>query len=179
MKKFLSVFLLLAIFLCSCAAIDISGIHNFSTADCSNELTKYLFPDDEFLNTYSYIDGDYQYHAEDDWDGGLATAYAALTYSPDIYNEAKTYCKEYFEFCGEHQYTYGGFEFQEHLCHLTRDANDELVTGCCFPKNFNIFAYNDQSCTLVFLGYYNPNRAETEMIETNFDAFLQHTFGQG
>lgn len=171
--------LLVAVYLCvfPCSSGMVSGLENFNTETCSVGLTGNLFPDNNFLNSYQYIDGDYEYQYEDCWDGsGYSAVFACMHYSESEYEAAKKYCLDRFQICEDHQYVYGGFEWAEHLHYTVKNAEGERSIGCVFPRRFNLFAYNDQNCTLLFLGYYNANSTETSTFENDFDYFIESVF---
>lgn len=181
MKQIIKVLILFLITatLCSCSKLEISGIENYSPNTCNVGLTYCLFPDEAFLQMYEYDKSLYRY--EDDIDlvrGSRCTAFAALSYPPEIYQEAKQFCLSEFELSEVHQYVYEGFQFAEHYCHKIRDDTGKLVIGCDFPRHFNMFAYNDETCELLFLGYYNGDSDSTErqLAETDFAAFLEEVY---
>ena len=152
---------------------SVSGIENFHPADCSLSLTANLFPDDNFLQEYSYIEGDYSYR----YDGGIlqsrAKAFALVRYAPDVYLKAKEFCLQQFSLCENHGFEIGAYTFFEHLCHTQPNSQGMQEAACKYPELFNMFAFNDSDCTLVFLGYYcdNENDETTMLAESDFHAF--------
>ena len=155
-----------------------SGIENFSTADCSLSLTANLFPSDAFLQEYPYLDGDYSYR----YDGGLfqsrATACASVKYAPEVYDQAKEFCFQQFSVEDKHCFTAGGYRFMEHLCHTQVNEQGVRETACGYPGFFNMFAFNDSSQTLLFLGYYSSEENDeiAKLAETDFGAFINDSF---
>ncbi len=179
MKKALFLWVLIAaIFLLSaCDPVDISGLENYDPANCSVSLSHFLFPGEDFLDKFEYTCGTYEYHDPDTPDGSV-TAIAALEYSPDVYEQAKSYCLEQFILCESHQYIVGEYSFCEQLCHKIKTDDGTLSVGCAFPKHFNMFAYNDRTLTLVFLGFYNADADSPESLlaQENFKAFLDTVY---
>lgn len=165
-------------FLSSCSTVEIEGIENYSPTDCSYGLTKYLFPGDHYLTMFEYEESGYWYSDKSNLLWGHATVLAYLRYSPEDYEEAKSFCMEEFLLSSQHQFTHSGYEFAEHYCHDVLGENGDLVLGCNYPELFNMFAYNDESCMLVFLGYYNnnPNDPTPQLAKTDFEMFLTSTY---
>lgn len=183
MKKRMCAILILILFLLSftgCSKLEVTGLENYRKETCSVSLTDHLFPSDDFLSRFEYNSGDYRYYDTGDVAWGYVTTLAYLVYSPEVYEEAKAYCLEEFELCEDHQYIYDQFVFQEHLCHTDKNSSGQIAVACCFPKVFNMFAYNDERCTLVFLGYYNgkPDDSEKQLVEEDFPAFLETVYSQ-
>ena len=181
MLKKLNVLIIIALgltLLSACSAVEISGIENFQKETCSVELTAELYPTDDFLSRFQYEYGSYQYLDKDDWKWGDVRVVSHLQYTSENYDNAKEYCLANFAFCEDHFYEYNGYRFAEILCHTIRDEHDGLIIGCNYPKHFNMFAYNDQQCILVFLGYYNgdPNLEEKQLALNNFESFLESVY---
>ena len=164
---------LLFISLSGCSAVHITGLENYGAADCSYELSRDLFPDETFLSSFDYCDGDYVLECKDGLGGGQATAFAYITYSQETYEDAKQYCLDHLVLCSDHRFSYNGFEFRERLSHLVKNDAGEFAVGCRYPEWFNMFGYCDASYTLVFMGYYNPDHAETD-----FASFVESVYSQ-
>ena len=162
-------------FLSACSTIDISGLENFRKETCSVELTANLYPSDDFLSRFHYEKGSYRYIDKDDWQYGDVLAISHLTYTPEIYKKAKEFSLSNLTFCKEHSYECNGYTFTELFCHT---VTDEHGVRCNYPKHFNMLAYNDESCTLVFLGYYNgdPNAEEKVLALSDFGSFLETVY---
>lgn len=156
----------------------VCGIENYKPADCSLSLTAHLFPSDNFLQDYNYLEGDYSYR----YDGGItqhrATAIAMVRYEPDVYHQAKETCLKQFSLCDRHCFTIEEYYFAEHLCHTKETAQGTWEVSCKYPRKFNMFAFNDANYSLIFLGYYcsNENDEVTLLAESNFEAFLPRVF---
>lgn len=170
--------LVLAFSLTACASQEINGIENFDIHDCSVELSYYLFPSEDFVTRFEYEDGDYWFYESDNWGWGYAKTFAYLRYSPNHYWEAKQYCMENFALSDVHQYEHNEYHFAEHICHTLKGADREYIPGSDYPRHFNMFAFNDQNHTLIFLGYYcgNPDNPERQLAEQDFSAFLKQVY---
>lgn len=157
---------------------SVLGIENFSPADCSLSLTAHLFPDDGFLQEYTYLEGDYSYC----YDGGIlqsrATAIAWVRYAPDVYQKAKEACVQQFSLCKNHCFTVEGYSFAENLCHIQENELGKWEATCQYPSHFNMFAFNDDDCSLLFLGYYCDDESDeiTLLAKSDFEAFLIKAF---
>lgn len=171
--------LLVLLLLIGCSSIDREGIESFNSADCEVQLLKYLFPDDGFPDLYHYKECEYQYHDPNNLQDPVI-AFAYFVYAPEDYNNAKTYCIENWEFCELHHYEHNDFTIFEHLSHHIRNEDNEIVTGCDYPNHFNMFAYNDSDCTLLFLGYYSSeaDSSANQLAQTDFGAFYEEVFSQ-
>lgn len=177
MKKILSlmVVFVLMLSLCACFDLEINGLSEFNPYICDFELTLGLFPLDNYISRFEYIEGDFHFFETDILQGYVETI-AYFKYSPDIYEEAKSFCMDSFPFCENHQYEYNGFVFLEHTLYSSGTSRQGL---CCYPEWFNIFAYNDDTCTLVFLGYHNDDKySDRVYAETDFPKFLEITYSE-
>lgn len=180
MKRVSFVLLIISLLqaLSACTPVEVHGIENFRKQTCSVSLTEYLFPSDDFLSRFKYEKGDYQYCDTGDIGWGYVTTLGYLSYPPDEYRKAKDFCLDQFSLCENHQYEYGGYYFAEILCHKSKDDSGDMSVVCLYPKHFNMFAYNDQNYTLVFLGYYNgdPDDPDKALAETDFNSFFDVTY---
>lgn len=166
--------------LSACTPYQKDGIENFSKYTCSVELTANLFPSDDFLQKYNYTQSDYHYIDTEDWVWGYAKAFARLTYAPEVYEAAKQHCLDSFVLSEEHTYRNSQYSFTEHLCYKSKNEAGEWVLQSKFPRHFNMFGFDDESCTLFFIGYYNgdPNSAERELAQNDFYSFLSEVYGE-
>lgn len=180
MRKFVILLLLFSLIMgmSACSTVNISGLENYGIADCSYELSRYLFPDESFLSSFEYDDGNYVLESNDGLIGSQSTAFAFLTYSPEIYESAKQYCIENLALCDEHQFTYAGFEFKERLSHFIKNDAGDLVVGCRYPEWFNMFAYCDTTYTLIFMGYYNTDSEVNELVQSDFPSFVERVYSK-
>ena len=172
-----TIFLLLGIF--PVFRNQVSGIENYHPADSTLSLSRHLYPSEDFLSRFKYETGDYQYYYNGIMLDGYAVAFSALCYSPEEYEAAKHFCIQGFTETDEHQYQIEDYHFIEHLWCTVENAKGEYVLSCKYPEMFNMFAYNDSLCTLIFIGYYEPNSdPETQLALTNFKEFYNEHFGK-
>lgn len=176
------IFLVFCLIVCILPTLEvyISGIENFSPFDSTLSLSQNLFPSEDFLDRFAYTEGDYHYYFNGKLMGGYATSFSLLRYAPGTYESAKEYCVQHFAITDEHQYTIGNYTFIEHLSYTSANKEGKYVLTCQYPQLFNMFAYDDSSKTLLFLGYYNSNldSPSTQIALTDFEAFFNEHFGK-
>ena len=184
MKKYRQILLMvLAAVLCGgCGLLSdgctIAGISNYSPALCSLGLTANLFPSEDFPTRFVYESASFDYVDTDsrtespDW--GIVRTIAVLRYTPENYAQAKAFCMEQFVLSHEHQLAYGGFSFAENNTYATQHASVDWG----LPKHFNLFGWRDESCELMFLGYYSYGEGTAkDMLPEDFDGFMDTVFG--
>lgn len=152
-----------------------SGIENFHKHNSKSTLTSKILPTDDFLQEYSYTDADYQHY-----DNGISTwGYEKILiftqYNEQEYSSAKECCFEKFKLNEENKYESFGFSFIENITLYEKSKDSSR-----FPESFNMFGYNDDSRTLIFMGYYNgdPEDKEKDLLDSDFDQFLQDVFSE-
>ena len=94
-------------------------------------------------------------------------------YPETTYGIAKQYCIENMTLGEIRWEDFEGFTFIDNLALETMYSPDSQIG---YPRWFNMFAYNDSSHTLLFLGYYGSIAAEAdekELALTDFPAFLK------
>ena len=168
------------LFLCMCPIFQsqVSGLDNYNPADSTLSLSSHLYPSEDFLSRFEYISGDYQYYYNGIMLDGYAVAFSVLNYSPEQYKEAKQFCFQMFSETDEHQYQVGEYHFIEHLWRTAENDKGEFVLSCQYPEMFNMFAYNDSLCVLIFIGYYEPDSDPATLLAlTDFEAFYYEHFG--
>lgn len=163
---------------------DCEGLDEWSWATSSVGLTDSYFLEESFLTNYPYADGNYYYIYEmhPKWKGESERSFIWLTYEDaDVYRDAKQsrFDKRYVletSFDGTKAY---GFTFYLYcdFSHPQKDREPERETQ--FPEYFTAFGYNDETRTLVFLGFDGSGKIEKPYIEyakTDFPAFLSHFY---
>lgn len=178
MKKLLAVILccVTVFLLCSCFDSNyvIEGIENFSTGDGSIELNDYILPSEDFIEKFENTDIQYRYygslHSDD-------RSIVAITYTQDVYKQAKEYCLEEMVLSDSMIMEYNGYTFIE---------NVELPIvlkeyGRGLPHHFNMFVYNDTLNRLIFLGaylsdFYKATPQKTQDVVENWGAFVETYF---
>ena len=174
--------LLSSLFMTSCnSTVNIEGIENFGEADSSVSLTKYLIPNEEFLDEYEYVYGDYYYLEEKPFvEENLEIAIMILEYEQDVYEKAKQYCISKLYLSDENVREYAGFTFAENLDlpkaynYLENGKNKE------FPCFFNMFGYNDEKCTIVSIGFHCGDdwAEEAQNADADFSKFIETFYSE-
>lgn len=179
-RKAFVLLLLACLLLTGCTPIRVDGLQDYSKEDSSFSITKHLFPSDDFLIDYPYLDGDYHYYGKVDLGPGYDKAFAYLAYDPETYAEAKEHCLNQFNLAKDVIYACDNISFLEHLWYTIKDDSGEWVIINKFPRQFNMLGYDDASCTLYFIGYFNGDSksAERTLAEENFKEFLKSAYGE-
>ena len=188
-KKSFFVIFLFALCLTSCSnnlnsqekayshIVRVDGIENFKSPEGYYELNAYILPSIDFIDMFEYVKADYHFreHYETKWDFvGYEKSIVIIEYDDIIYEKAKEFCLENMVLNETYTLVYNGFIFLENI-KLSIEQNRENST---FPMDFNMFAYNDELKTLVFIGYYNPGYADEDVmpIIKNWGGFLADYF---
>ena len=175
MKRKFLILLLCCMLLSSCAKSFRnfqSGLENFHPANSDHGLCNGLMPDD-FIDSFEYLDGNYykEYNSSGLFRNVCERSLVYFEYDDTVYNDAKSYVTENL-ILGETTFaTHGGYSF---FINKTR----EYDTG--YPRNFNMYGYNDEKNTLVFLGFYVSVELYEEVDELSADwpAFLEKYYGE-
>ena len=185
MKKIISVLLLSSI-LCLCISCGgpytNRGIENFDPADSSVSLCTELLPSDDFLEVFTYIDGDYYYIDKSGFlDLRDEQAIMYLIYEKEIYESAKEFTYQNLYFSKNSKYSYNGYEFMVNNWRKLEGRDPNLVNNDIDPYHFKMVAFNDKKNTIIFLGFYMPMDLVTEEIEQfltfeDMGAFLKEYF---
>jgi len=150
------------------------GIENFSVGTSSISLNQCILPSEEFINEFESINIDYHYKAIFETmlsPDGIERSIVYATYEKDVYLQAKQHCLNEMELSNENIIEYNGYTFMHNT------AIDFLTK---FPHAFNMFVYNDDLNTLVFLGCYFKDYTtdNAEEITNNWGEFLKEQFGE-
>lgn len=186
MKKTVLVILIFActFSLCACSEhLSQSGLDYFrksNGATSSFGIASDLLVSVEFLDTYPYLNGDFYHdYLDKGWnEGTIDRAFIWLTYERETYEQAKQECIETRE--GENPDLDGkqafGFTF---YVNCEWDEDNELQK---FPRYFTAFGYNDEKCTLVFIGFYGgqygADMENVETAKTDLEGFIKNYFGE-
>ena len=155
-KLFLAVLIAaLAFLLCSCGehtVVSVDGIDNCNLEyDSDFELGLYLIPEG-FLEKYVYLDVDYHFRARAvylPFFSERETMVLSVTYTTDIYTQAKEYCLKEMELSETHKIEYNGYTFIDNIELVTK------LTDYGYPRWSNMLVYNDNLKCLIFLGFYD------------------------
>lgn len=186
MKKYKVLVLMFIIVLCfsGCSifegfTLSESGIENFKTVEGEVELNLYLLPSEDFIERFDTID--VSYNARQRYKTklsilGIETVLIVATYDDSVYAQAKEYCLSEMMLYSEIIIDYNGYRFIE---------NNELAIGQSnrisrFPRWTNMFAYNDDKCELVFMGFYDDNYSydDADAVCENWGDFLKEHFSE-
>lgn len=154
---------------CSCdeQVIVRRGLDSFRRSECSHGLTSYLIPCD-LLESHPPLNGDY-YYFDPVAGNGCVKAIMYLKYSEEMYADAKQYCFDNMLLGATRSISFESFTFLDNV------SLDLIYPQRGYPYRFNLFAYSDSLCTLLFLGYYSSNDAqqiERKLAETAFPEFI-------
>ena len=162
-------FILVAAILCGCNSFQINGIENFNENDCCFGLNVSLMPNGhDFLSTYQYEEGNYQYW-RNNYGQAHAKTYIYLQYSDAIYQKAKLACQEFFTF-SEESCSYESFVFYG----VNIEGGDTSLNPA-YP-GFRMLGFNDDRCALVFIGYLNDAYEPDSISAISFEKFFEEQF---
>ena len=135
-------------------------------------------PSISFLDEYEYLEGTYFWREDGSWaPKNILPDIALLTlkYDESIYEDAKQMMLEKIKPYEDKFYQYNAYNFYINSNHHTI-ANDKEIR---FPKYFTMACYNDENCTLIFVGFYAQTVDEKylEDIEGNWKDFVDQYFG--
>ena len=186
MKKRVLIFSLIIIFmfvLTACTDLELSGLENYNINNSETSLSQKLLPHEKFIDMFDYEDGDYFYQ-----DTGLEIfpvhslerELLYLTYDESKYENAKNSAINNMLFSKENTFSYNGYEFVENITYADENGEtDEFGENKYFPYRFNMFAFNDEKRTLVFLSFYihNPTDEEKQILRfENIEVFLKRYY---
>ena len=163
---------------CSSSKGHLQGIELFAMDYPSEyELNVCIIPSEDFLSEYEYIDADYSFTYV--YDGlifwhDVETSVLSIKYSPSVYGQAKDFCLEEMMLTSAPIVEYNGFVFYDNF----ELAAAQNRTVHIFPGWFNLFAYNDNTKELPFLGYYDSDlmAEDAKDVLNNWDEFFEKNF---
>lgn len=190
MGRKVALILLVVVFLLTFASCSRSyeGFENWSSGLSSIGLTGFLPRD--FFTEYPYQDGNFYY--DDSYSGFIPffssswveKSFIWLVYDDaGIYLNAKQFCLNY---CNEKKNepddSFDGTEVFDFAFYIYSDFSSSVVDDgeSQFPDNFIAFGLNDETKTLVFVGFNGLGKKEQayiNLVETDFSAFLTHYYG--
>lgn len=173
MKKILIVCLCLTLFLSSCSYTHkVDGIENFDVNLPEFGVNRGILPNESFISEYPYKNADYHYR-EDHRNTTLnivEKSLVAFEYEHNDYLKAKEYCVKTMSLTNAEALEYNGYTFLD---------NQSVLSD--FPQHFNMVAYNDSKCELVFLGIYTDKYpsggTDAEEVKANWGEFVEEYFG--
>lgn len=178
MKKSICLLLCIAmLLLCSCSReYSVEGYKNFSIHHSDYELNHYILPSDDFVETFQHTKIDYYYREEYSSIVDFASrTFVVINYEKDVYEQAKEYCLENMQLSESVYIEYNGYTFIENI---ELAVKQERYGEISFPRWFNMFVYNDDLNTLIFIGFYGTeySNEDAQDIQNNWGAFLEKHF---
>lgn len=168
---FAAIITAMIVLLTGCNSFQIDGLDKFNESDCCFGLNDMLLPDNrEFLSNYPYESGDYHYW-RNNYGKAQAKTYVQLTYSEEVYQQAKFACLKHFTI-SEEQYLYNTFVF-----YGVNISGGDTALDAAFP-GIRLLGYSDDTCSLVFLGYLDETGKKSQIDSSNFVLFLNNHFGE-
>ena len=171
-KTCCGIFLVLCtIILCGCNSFEIQGLDRFNENDCCFGLNYGLLPEgQDFLSDFLYEDGDYRYK-RNNYGKAQAKTFVMLQYPEYVYQEVKAVCQNYFVF-SDQQYHYENF-----VLFGVNVAGGDTTLRTTFP-GFRMFGYNDDTCSVIFVGYLNESSEYNQIAPSDFASFFETQFGE-
>ena len=188
MKKILAVVILLtvlALFLTSCyTTIERNSLSEYIECITENKYDtgfsslglddpKYLLPNDTFIEDYTYVDGGYYLLEDDPFRSYTQPSRCILwlKYDTNIYEDAEAVVDGIIS-RAEKTYSFDTYVFSLH-----QDLRENQTFT---PDWFTMVGYNEQSCTLFFLGFHKEDMSiseVSELMESDFELFLNTFWG--
>ncbi|MDY3864234.1 MAG: hypothetical protein SOZ51_09055 [Eubacteriales bacterium] len=168
--------IVITLMLISCSThVSTKGFENWHSAASSYSITSSLFLENDFLTEYAYQSGNYFYQFDEDFFPNCTDkSFAWFSYDDEsIYQNAK---QSRFDKRFTESESYDGTEAFGFSFYLYWTAEGSVG----FPNWFTAFGFNDQTKTLVFLGFYSNRSQEDQyirLIGTDFGGFLTHYYG--
>ena len=155
------------------AQIKRSGL-GFSSLEIDHP--DYFLPNISFIEDYEYLEGSFFEYEDDVWKELFAPkdvfpdiVILALKYDESTYDEAKQTMLDEIKPHDNEVFQYNDYTF--YVNHWKQ----------YFPENFTMACYNDENCTLIFMGFHSsyPRLDEKylEDIEGNWEAFVDQYYG--
>lgn len=146
----------------------------------------YFLPSFEFIKDYTYIEGNYYWREDDPLRGTYKSnvnpeiSFLCLKYDEIIYHDAKQFMLKEISPYNDKFYEYNNYVFYENSNFI------HFKESRTFPKHFTIACYNDENCTLIFMGLYSgtiagPSCLEQkylEDIDNHWETFVEQYFGK-
>ena len=175
--------LLCCTLLCSCSlkkywdtSISIDGFENFDLYEPSQVgLNVSLLPSEDFTERFKHEEIVYRYRNDDTFFNfsSKERTLVAVSYSPEVYEDAKQYCFQEMELSKTNVLEYKGYVFVENVTSFFSSSSS------CFPIQFNMFAYNDNLNSLLFIGLFGDDykyESASDVAE-NWGTFIEEHFG--
>ncbi len=175
----ISLAVLLIFAFCSCTSkhgiftyyAHVEGLENYHTASGSFETDLFLFPYENYVEVFSYIDSGYMCEIDDDLlNDSLEKSFAWFRYTEEIYEAAFSDIFEKVSF-QDKQFNIGKNTF------FLRDMTSYYAAPApTFPEWFWMVFFNEDEKIVGFLGYYAPLEKQTYPADGNFEDFIRNEF---
>ena len=152
------------------------GMDGFHVANSSYDLAMCLLPSDNFHKTYPYIDANYYFsYKRANFRYTVESLLMYLRYDSETYKLAKENAVSTISLSEENRFLYNGYQLIENQ--TMQEAGSPFFH---FPDCWNMIAYNDDKCELVFMGFYiGPEFSEKDkelLAFSDIGAFLAEYF---
>ena len=194
MRKKLLLVVCAALMICLLAGcqetVRIDGLDRFHKEQSDLEVTLKLLPSDNFLDRFSYINGDYHYKL-------VAKSYISpetceqaivvLEYDQETYQRAKNHCLKVMRLSDTNKKELNGYQFIQNICMPIGYAESSTLylespesNPYSYPEWFNMLCYNDEKQLLIFLGFQCSSVMDDAIPEKmeNWGAFLDEFYGE-
>lgn len=158
MKKLIIVIVLLFIctILSSCGTgyrVDVEGVENFDIKEGYVEINVHLLPIEDFLEKYPNVSAQYNHKELFNSRMSIAATECSLIvakYDLEQYVQAKAFCLQNFALINS--FAYNDYVFAENILLPIGQGRVENNKVLHSQEWFNMFAYNDEDCCLLFVG---------------------------
>lgn len=180
----LTVFCIIALNLVSCVyKINETGLDNYNPALSTNGITSNLFPCDDFIQKYEYLDGDFEY--QEKASGGLDLtsefAIAWFKYKTDVYKQALEYSLATLDINNKNTKEYNGYTFVEYFeSGNNTDKNPNISSWWRYPNMFFMIFYSEERGIIGFISYkaqnFKSDEEKSYSADKDFDVFLKKVY---
>ena len=190
-RKAVIVFLILILVLFSLSScserIVEQGFDNWYEGLSSIYITSSVLLKPQFLTDYPYIDGDFRYERYHPvfFSNGIEKSFIWLTYDDiNVYQNAKqSRLDQEIDVIDNSLNGTEAFGFIFSIMYDFSYENDPSERTTKFPNWFTAFGFNDETQTLVFLGFccsiecQKKEKPYIDLVKTDFSAYLTHYYG--
>ncbi len=180
----LIVFCVTILCLTSCVyTINKKGLDNYNPALSTKGITSNLFPCDDFIHKYKYLDGDFEYQekANGSLDKTSEYAIAWFKYETDVYKQALEYSLVTLDINDENTKEYNGYTFVEFFeSGRNTDNNPNISSWWRYPNMFFMMFYSEERGIIGFISYkaqnFKSDEEKSYSADKNFDLFLKTVY---
>ena len=160
--------------------------NDFGYSNSEIDHPAYFLPSNSFLQDYSYLEGNYYWRENDSLRGAFTAnvnpeiSLLCLKYDKAIYQDEKEFMLKEIKPYNDKFYEYNSYVFYENSNFIS------FKESRSFPQHFTMACYNDENCTLIFMGLYSGtiagpsclNEKYLEDIDSNWKAFIEQYYGE-